>query len=341
VSAVALVCLAVCAAPLTTASAATKLVSIGAGLRGPDGLAATVYAKGLRHVSALATDAEGRVWVTTAASDDKATDGLYVVAQAGAKPVQVLGELDTPLGIVWVADTLFLSQAHGVLALSGFDGTAFSSRSTIVAFPDGTGEANGITVAPDGRLYVGISAPCNACTSTDGLSASIISFEPDGSDVRAFATDIRAPIGLAFYPGTSNLLVTMNQRDDLGKKTPGDWLALVRDGESWGFPSCYGQDTDTCADTPRPVAELDAHAAVGGIAILTDASLGSGAVVAEWMTGKVLFVGLTADGSRATANPTTLLTGIKNPVAVLHTTAGALLVGDWTTGKLYRVATAA
>ena len=42
----------------------------------------------------------------------------------------------------------------------------------------------------------------------------------------------------------------MNQRDDLGCRTPGDWLAVVRPGQDWGFPSCYGQQTQRCAVTP-------------------------------------------------------------------------------------------
>ena len=76
----------------------------------------------------------------------------------------------------------------------------------------------------------------------------------------------------------------MNQRDDLGTKTPGDWLAVVRQGEAWGFPSCYGQDTAKCSSTPSPVAELDEHAAVSGVAIVTGqlgSTLGTGAAVAE------------------------------------------------------------
>ena len=48
----------------------------------------------------------------------------------------------------------------------------------------------------------------------------------------------------------------MNQRDDLGEATPGDWLALVEAGQAWGFPDCYGQDDATCEATPTPVAEL-------------------------------------------------------------------------------------
>ena len=61
----------------------------------------------------------------------------------------------------------------------------------------------------------------------------------------------------------------MNQRDDLGAKTPGDWLALVRQGQDWGFPGCYGQGGAACAGVPKPVAVLDPHAAAGGVAVLT------------------------------------------------------------------------
>ena len=41
-----------------------------------------------------------------------------------------------------------------------------------------------------------------------------------------------------------DLLVTMNQRDDLGDQTPGDVLAVVQVGQAWGFPDCYGECFD-------------------------------------------------------------------------------------------------
>ena len=87
----------------------------------------------------------------------------------------------------------------------------------------------------------------------------------------------------------------MNQRDDLGARTPGDWLALVREGQSWGFPGCYGQGGAVCAGVPRPIAVLDKHAAVGGVAIVTGelgASVGTAAIVPEWSPGKVQQVSL-------------------------------------------------
>ncbi len=293
-------------------------------------------------MSALATDAQGRVWVATAAASDKGKDGIYLVSESGATPQRIVSDVHTPLGILWVGDTLYVAQADSVLALSGFDGTAFASRTTIVSFPDGTGEVNGITVGSDGRLYVGISAPCNACTPTDTYSASIVSFLPDGSDLQVFASDIRAPIGLAFYPGTSDLFVTMNQRDDLGTKTPGDWLAVVRVGESWGFPSYYGQGGAKYSTMPTPIATLDRHAAVSGVALVTGqlgSSVGTGAVVAEWVTGKVKLVRLTATGDGYKGTTVSFLSGFENPVPVMLDGHGALFVGDWTSGKVYRIST--
>jgi len=291
-------------------------------------------------VSALAADAQGRVWAATAAASDAGTDAVYLVGEGGATPQQVVTDVHTPLGLVWIAETLFVSQADSVVALTGFDGNRFTSRTTVVSFADGTGEVNGIAASNDGRLYVGISAPCNSCTPTARYSASIVSFLPDGSDLRVFARDIRAAIGLEFFPGTDDLFVTRNQRDDLGSKTPGDWLAVVQAGQSWGFPSCYGQDTAKCASVPDPVAELDEHAAVSGLAIVTGqlgTKLGTGAAVAEWVTGKVQWVRVSDSDGTYTGRTSAFLSGFENPVPVLLDGTGALFVGDWTSGKLYRI----
>src|SRR3954451_10499160 len=120
--------------------AAGAVTSIGAGLRGQSGLSATVFATGLKHVSALATDAQGRVWAATAAASDKGKDAVYLVGEAGATPPKIVTDVHTPLGLVWMADTLYVSQADSVVALAGFDGTSFVSRTSVVSFPEGTGE---------------------------------------------------------------------------------------------------------------------------------------------------------------------------------------------------------
>ena len=469
------------------------LVAIGAGLRGPQGLAATVYATGLPTASAFALDARGRLWVATSAASDHRKDAVYVIPRAGARPVKVVTGVRGPLGLTWYRERLYVASIGRVQAFSGLHGTRFAQRTTILAEPAGHGWNNSIVPAPDGRLVMSISSACDHCASKSRWSATIVSFRPDGSDVRVFAKGIRAGYGLAFYPGasdllvsmnqrddlgartpgdwlanvaegddwrfpecygqggaacsgvrgplgltwyrdslyvaslgrvdaysrlhgahfarrrtilvepawhgwnnsivqapngrmvmsissacdhctptskwsativsfrpdgsdvrlyakriragfglalypgTSDLLVSMNQRDDLGARTPGDWLARVRQGQDWRFPQCYGQATSPCAGVPRPIAVLDKHAAAGGVAVVTGqlgASVGSAALVAEWQASRVLAVALTKTGS-AVAEP--LLTGIRNPLALATTRDGALLAGDWGTGKIYRV----
>ena len=54
--------------------------------------------------------------------------------------------------------------------------------------------------------------------------------------------------------------------------------------------------------------------------------------------GKVLRVTLMKHGSRYTGTRAPFLTGFKSPLPLLTTRDHALLVGDWATGKVYRIA---
>jgi len=325
-----------------TATSPAALVTIGSGLRGPAGLSASVYARGLVHASAFAIDPHGRLWVATADYTDSGKDAVYVVTQPGGAPQAVITGVHTPLGLLWYHDELYVTSTGRVDAYRGFDGARFAGQRTVVTVPAGVGESNGIAAAPDGRLVMGISAPCDHCKPASSLSGSIVSFRPDGTDLRVDVARVRAPIGLAYYPGTSDLFATMNQRDDLGAKTPADTLSLVRAGEAWGFPDCYGQGGTSCAGVPRATASLDPHAAVSGLVIVTGhlgSTRGTAALVAEWKLGRVQRVALTRRGSTYAASVQTFLTGLQNPVPLVQAPTG-LLVGDWTTGIVYRVAAA-
>jgi glucose/arabinose dehydrogenase len=316
------------------------LVPIGAGLRGPAGLAATVYATGIPTASAFAIDARGRLWVAASAASDHRKDGVYLVARAGARPVKVIGGVRGPLGLTWYRNRLYVASLGRVDAFSGLHGTRFAKRTTILKEPSGHGWNDSIVAAPGGRLVMSISSACDHCASRSRWSATIVSFRPDGSDVRVYAKGIRAGYGLAFYPGTSDLLVSMNQRDDLGAKTPADWLAHVSEGDDWRFPACYGQGGAACKGVPAPIAALDRHAAAGAVAVVTGRlgpSVGTAALVSEWQTGRVLRVALDRSGSTYTGAAAPLLTGIRNPLALTTTPDGALLVGDWGTGRIYRI----
>jgi glucose/arabinose dehydrogenase len=285
-----------------------------------------VYATGLTNLSAMTLDSQGRLWVTTSAAADHARDGVYVVERRGARPVKVISGLSGPLGLAWSGNELFVASMGRVDAFGGLQDGRFTTRRTVLKEPRGHGWNDNLVRAPDGRLVMSISANCDHCTPRSKWSGSIVSFKPDGSDVRFYARRLRAGYGLAFRPGTNELLVSMNQRNDLGSRTTGDALAVVKEGDDWRFPRCYGQGGSACAGVRKPIAMLDKHAAAGGLAVV-----GNYALVSEWQLGKVLRVDL------RTGAVSTYLAGLKNPLAVTATGDGSVLIGDWGSGTIYSV----
>lgn len=339
-----------CGGSATTVSvvAPPPTVDIGAGLTGPSGLTAEVLARGLTDVSAFAIDDQGRLWAATAAFEDAGTDAIHLVDPASGSTTEVVTEVHTPMGLAWLDGWLYLASTSRVDAFAAYDPAtgAFAQQRTVLELPDGIGPSNGLVAGPDGRLHLGISAPCDSCEPGSDLSGSVISFLPDGSDRRVDVHDVRAAVGLAYLPGTDDLFATLNQRDDLGDATPGDLLAVLGAGQDWGFPSCTGLgpvagvDASVCAGVPEPVAVLDQHAAVSGLAFISGAlgaGTGTSAVVAEWATGKVKRVAIAGGDGEYRGTASDFIGGIEHPVPVLTTDDGALLVGDWATGTVYRI----
>jgi glucose/arabinose dehydrogenase len=330
-------------ASISTANKQPSLVPIGAGLSGPAGLKATVYANGPPTVAAFAFDQAGRLWLTAAGLEAHAHDGVYLVAKAGGRAQKIVSGLNDPLGIDWYAGKLYVASVGRVDAYWGFNGTHFAHHKTILKGPQSGAENNLLVTAPNGRLLLGVSATCDHCTPTSKWDGAIVSFKPDGSDLRLYASRIRAPVGLTYYPGTNDLFVTMNQRDDLGTATPGDWLSIVQEGQDWGFPGCYGQGGPSCAGIPTPLAALDPHGAVGGVVIATGQlgpGVGNSALVAEWNVAKVQRIGLERAGAEVRSTGVTpFLRGLHNPLALALAPDGSLLAGDWATGTIYMVTT--
>jgi glucose/arabinose dehydrogenase len=336
-AAVVLTLLGACRSAATTSTGSSaSSVDVGAGLRGRAGLRATVYASGLSHVSAFAVDAGGRLWVATSDATDHRHDGIYLVRSEGAAPLEVVSHVRGPLGLAWNDGWLYVASIGRVDAFAGLKGSTFVRHRLVLMDPVAGAWNNGLVVGPNGRLVMSIATTCDHCTPSSRWPASIVSFRTDGSDLRRYARGVRDAFGLTFVPGTGRVLATMNQRDDLGVATPGDWLAVVRRGQDWGFPGCYGQGGAVCAGVPRPFAVLDAHAAAGGVAVV-DAPLsgatGAAALVAEWSIGTVMRVELSASGH---ATPVPFLEGLEHPLPLLASDGG-ICVGDWGTGTVYRV----
>lgn len=82
-------------------------------------------------------------------------------------------------------------------------------------------------IALDGnRLFVSIASTCNVCvsdTQSNPVRGSIYLYNADGTGGRLFARGIRNAEGLAVVPGTADLWVVINNRDNIAYPFHNDW----------------------------------------------------------------------------------------------------------------------
>ena len=187
------------------------------------------------------------------------------------------------------------------------------------------------TAAPD-VILMDVRMP-----KRSGIEAcvAIKDIAPTARIIMLTVSDEEADLYDAVKNGASGYLLKDSSIDEVAQA-----IRVVADGQSWGFPDCYGQGGSACACTPSPVAVLDAHAAVSGVAIVTGqlgAAVGTAAVVAEWSTGTLLSVPLDPAAPATQSTASTFVTGIGKPVAVAIGADGALYAGDWASGTIYRI----
>jgi glucose/arabinose dehydrogenase len=227
-------------------------------------------------------DPAGGMWVTSGAGAAQASDGVWYVPRGAHRARHVIRGLHTALGLHWHGGELYVSHVvspsrGAVTAFGGFDGARFAKRRTVLPrLRIGRHTVDSIVSDPDtDRLLVGVGSVADHT----GPPGRVLSFRPDGGGVRVEATGLRNPYGLAFLPGTRDLLITDNARDDLGPRRPPDELNLAdldaAHAASFGFPRCTGR----CA---APLAKLPPHASADGLAVKPRPDGSAVAYVAEY-----------------------------------------------------------
>jgi glucose/arabinose dehydrogenase/plastocyanin len=331
------------AGPTVTLPAPGPMVNIGAGLTGVQGLTATAWGQGPKNAEDVTAGPSGSVFVSTAAEAGTGTDGVYLV-HPGGKAVEVISGLTRAMGVVWHNNQLYVSSLGKVAVYTDFNGHSFGASHTILTgLPVGNGLLgfnDALILGPDGRFYMGIASPCDHCAPTAQLSATIVSFLPDGSDLSVYAFGVRGNSSLAFMPGTSDLFMGTNQRNNVGKSptAPPDEFGLVTPGSNWGYPWCWQQGGNACRGVSHPLTEDDQHAATDGLTFVGrqwGAAYTTSALVSEWATGRVIRQGLTIKDGVVSSHPEVILTDVNDPAGLMTMPNGSVLMASYETGTLY------
>ena len=214
-------------------------------LRVPPGFKVNIFADDLDHAR----------WMTVAANGD------VLLAEPRAGKITLLRDadkdgraetittyadgLDRPHGIAIQGDYLYVGEVTEVSRLPFKPGqTKSEGRRERVGPENSLGTGGGhwtrnIAFRPDGsRFYVAVGSAGNIEEEAEPR-ATVQEFRADGSGQRTYAAGLRNPVGIAFYPGTSDLYVVVNERDGLGDGLVPDYLTRVREGGFYGWPYAY------------------------------------------------------------------------------------------------------
>jgi glucose/arabinose dehydrogenase len=194
-------------------------------------------------------------------------------------------DLMQPFGLAIGHGYLYVGNTNGVVRFRYQPGqTAASSPPESVAALPGMGYrehwTRNLVFSPDGRkLYATVGSESNVSVEKEPMRAAIIEFNPDGTGKRLFATGLRNPVGVAFYPGTNTLWAGVQERDRLGDDLPPDYVTSVQDGGFYGWPFAYagknedprrkGERPDLVARTIIPDVLIQAHSSVLGLMFYT------------------------------------------------------------------------
>ena len=371
------------------------------------GLQVNAFATGLEHPRWLHVLPNGDVLVAESAAppppegmEDNSLKGMFMrmyMREAGsampsANRITLLRDADgdgvaevrtpfitgltSPFGMALVGDTLYVANADALVAYPYTAGATqiTAAPRTVTALPSGRNHhwTKSLVASPDGRrLYVGVGS--NSNVAEHGLDeeverAAVWEIDPTTGSHRIFGSGLRNPVGLDFLPGTDNLYVVVNERDELGSDLVPDYLTRIQPGGFYGWPwSYYGQHVDTRVEPPNPemVARaiapdyaLGSHVAPLGLAFSRGARLGQGFATGAFIgqhgswnrnprSGyQVVFLPF-ANG-QPTGMPIPVLTGFVSedgkamgrPVGVQIGRDGTLLVADDVGNAVWRVSAA-
>ncbi|PIR41057.1 MAG: hypothetical protein COV31_03295 [Candidatus Yanofskybacteria bacterium CG10_big_fil_rev_8_21_14_0_10_46_23] len=223
------------------------------------------------------------------------------------------------------------------------------------------------------KLYISVGSSCDTCLEDNWKRAAVLESDPIGNFTAEFAGGLRNSVFMAINPRTGELWATEMGRDDLGDNLPPDEINILRVGEKYGWPFCFGdkvQDetfavssnfSQTRIDIPRvcglteaPVINLPAHVAPLGLAFIPASwpeELRGDLIVAlhgSWNSSEqvgyeIIRFNINAEG-QVEGGSQPFIAGFLNngeilgrPVDLKFDADGALYISDDSQGKVFRV----
>jgi glucose/arabinose dehydrogenase len=229
----------------------------GAQLQVPPGFKIELYAEGFRDPRYLLTAPNGDIFVAESrANQIKVLRDIKDSGKPDVTEIFAERDLNKPFGMAFYPpgndpQFLYVANTDGVIRFPYRNGDLKArgpAEKLGAHLSGGAGNLRSgghwtrdIAFSPDGKkMYVSIGSRSNdSDDAREADRARIFEFNPDGSGRTVYAWGVRNAVGIKFRPGSDELWMSTNERDEIGEDLPPDYISSVRPGGFYGWPWFY------------------------------------------------------------------------------------------------------
>ncbi len=244
----------------------------GAKINVPKGFSVDEFASGFTRPRFMVEGPGGEVIVS-----DSAPKGSVVAVRGGEKKTLISG-LDRPYGLGLWKEYLYVAEPE-TLKRYKYDSKALTAGAgeevvSMAGFSKGHVTRTILFDEKAGKLYLTIGTSNDLVLGDPELRGAVHRYNPDGSGHEVIATGLRNTVGLRFYPGTTQLWATVEERSEAPGVAVADFFSSLKPGGFYGWPYAFvgphaeprieakDQRPELVAKTITPEIILEPHVAV-------------------------------------------------------------------------------
>ena len=244
----------------------------GAKINVPPGFSVDEYANGFTRPRFMVEGPGGEVIVS-----DSVANGSVIAVRAGEKKTLISG-LDRPYGLALWKEYLYVAEPE-TLKRYKYDSKALTAGPgqevvSMAGFSKGHVTRTILFDERAAKMYLTVGSSADLVTGDPEMRAAVHRFNPDGTGHEVISTGLRNTVGLRFYPGTTQLWATVEERNDAPDVVVSDFFTSLKPGGFYGWPYAYvgphpdpriaekDRRPDLVAKTITPEIVLQPHCAV-------------------------------------------------------------------------------